>query len=172
MTTDSQKALIASLFARHGGRLRAFLGRRVRQHVDIADLVQDVYVRMLGVRDIEIVRNPEAYLYTVASNLAKEYAVRERSAREALNVDDPAVQEQLAELPAFGACIDAEARIKRMREVLRQLPPKCHAAVVLAYWHGMSYEAIAARLEVSPHMVKKYLSQALMHCRRRMARLG
>ena len=64
------------------------------------------------------------------------------------------------------------ASIKRLREVLQQLPPKCHAAVVLQYWHGMSYEEIAQRLGVSTHMVKKYLSQALIHCRRRMARLG
>ena len=127
---------------------------------------------MLRVRDIETLRNPEGYLYTVASNLAKEHAAQERGAQYSLDVDDPAVQEQLAELPAFGTCIDTETRIKRLREVLRQLPPKCHAAVVLAYWHGMSYEAIAERLEISPHMVKKYLSQALMHCRRRMARLG
>jgi len=172
MAADSKKVLIERLFAEQAGRLRAFLSRRVRRQPDVAELVQEVYLRMLRVRDIETLRNPEAYLYTIASNLAKEHAAQERSAQQALDVDDPAVQEQLAELPAFGAYIDTEARIKRLREVLRQLPPKCHAAVVLAYWHGMSYEAIAARLEISPNMVKKYLSQALIHCRRRMASLG
>jgi len=56
--------------------------------------------------------------------------------------------------------------------VLQQLSPKCRAAVMLQYWHGMSYEEIAMQLGVSTNMVKKYLSQALAHCRRRMARLG
>jgi DNA-directed RNA polymerase specialized sigma24 family protein len=36
----------------------------------------------------------------------------------------------------------------------------------------MRYEDIAEQLGVSTNMVKKYLSQGLMHCRRRMARLG
>ncbi len=36
----------------------------------------------------------------------------------------------------------------------------------------LSYEEIAQRLGVSSNMVKKYLSKALVHCRRRMARLG
>jgi RNA polymerase sigma-70 factor (ECF subfamily) len=54
--------------------------------------------------------------------------------------------------------------------VLAQLSPKCRAAVVLQYRYGLSYEDIAERLDVSPHMVKKYLAQALAHCRRRMAR--
>ena len=89
-----------------------------------------------------------------------------------LKIDDPLVQEQLAELPAFGGQLDRERRVRRLREVLDQLSPKCRAAVVLQYWHGLSYEEIAQRLGVSTNMVNKYLSQALIHCRRRMARLG
>jgi RNA polymerase sigma-70 factor (ECF subfamily) len=108
----------------------------------------------------------------VASNLAKEHARRERRDAGALDVDDPLVQEQLAVLPTMAGELDTAVRIKRLREVLQQLPPKCQAAVVMQYWHGMRYEDIALRLGVSTNMVKKYLSQGLLHCRRRMARLG
>ena len=87
-------------------------------------------------------------------------------------MDDPLVQEQLAELPSFGGELDTEQRTRRLREVLGELSPKCRAAVELAYWHELSYEEIALRLGISAHMVKKYLSQGLVHCRRRMARLG
>jgi len=167
---ETKKSLVERLFTEHGTALQAFLYRRVRRHPDAAELAQEVYVRMLRVPDVGAIRNPEAYLYAVASNLAKEHVHRER--RDALDVDDPIVQEQLAELPAFTGQLDTEQRIKRLREVLEQLSPKCHAAVVLQYWHGLSYEEIALRLGVSTHMVKKYLSQASVHCRRRMARLG
>jgi RNA polymerase sigma factor (sigma-70 family) len=170
--TENKRTLVERLFAEHGRALQAFLFRRVRRHPDAAELAQEVYLRMLRVADMTAIRNPEAYLYTVASNLAKEHARHERQDGAALDVDDPLVQEQLAELPAFASQLDAEQRIKRLREVLQQLPPKCHAAVVLQYWQGLSYEEIAQRLGVSTHMVKKYLSQALVHCRRRMARLG
>jgi RNA polymerase sigma factor (sigma-70 family) len=87
-------------------------------------------------------------------------------------VDDPLVQEQLAELPTMAGDLDTQLRVKRLREVLQQLPPKCQAAVTMQYWHGMRYEDIAQQLGVSTNMVKKYLSQGLVHCRRRMARLG
>jgi RNA polymerase sigma factor (sigma-70 family) len=169
---ESKKTLVERLFAQHGGALQAFLHRRVRRHPDAAELAQEVYLRMLRIADLETIRNPEAYLYTVASNLAKEHARRTRKDSAALDVDDPLVQEQLAELPAMAGELDTEQRVARLREVLQQLPPKCHAAVILQYWHGLSYEEIAQRLGVSTHMVKKYLSQALVHCRRRMARLG
>jgi RNA polymerase sigma-70 factor (ECF subfamily) len=168
---DKKVSLVERLFADHGSSLQAFLFRRVRRQPIAAELAQEVYVRMLRVPDMGAVRNPEAYLYTVASNLAKEHARDEFGAEASLDVDDPLVQAQLAELPMLGGQLDAERRIKRLREVLEQLPPKCHAAVVLQYWQGLSYQEIAERLGISTHMVKKYLKQALTHCRRRMGRM-
>ena len=171
MADSKNKAQVEQLFTEHRGFLQAFLYRRVRRHPVAAELAQEVYLRMLRVPDMEAVRNPEAYLYTVASNLAKEHARHEAKDGAALDVDDPHVQEQLAELPVFAGQLDTQERIKRLREVLQQLPAKCQAVVVLQYWHEMSYEQIAQRLGVSTHMVKKYLSQGLSHCRRRMASL-
>ena len=78
------------------------------------------------------------------------------------------MQERLAELPAFAGQLDMEQSIRWLSHVLSELPPKCRAALVLQYWHGLSYEEIAQRLGVSTNMVKKYLSQALVHCRERM----
>lgn len=169
---ETKRTVVARLFAEHRGALQAFLYRRVRRRPDAAELAQEVYVRLLRVPDIGAIRDPGAYLYTVASNLARDHARRERRDGTVLDVDDPLVHEQLAELPGFAGQLDAEQLIKRLREVLHQLPPRCHAALVMQYWQGLSYEEIALRLGVSTHMVKKYLSQAMAHCRRRMARVG
>jgi len=169
---DSKHTLVERLFAEHGGALRAFLSRRVRKSPDAAELAQEVYLRMLRLDDASIIENPEAYLYTVASNLAKEHSRIEGRAATALDIDDPHIQQQLAELPGYGSEFDTQRRIKRLQEVLQQLPAKCQAAVVLQYWHGLSYEEIGQRLGISPNMVKKYLSKAMVHCRKRMARLG
>lgn len=169
---DSKKALVERLFAEHGGALRAFFSRRVRRGPDAAELAQEVYLRLLRIPDVDAIRNPEAYLYTVASNLAKEHSLQERRQRSSVDLENPEIQEQLAVLPGFAGLLDTQARVKRLREVLLELPPKCQAAVALQYWEGLSYAEIGERLEISPNMVKKYLSRALVHCRRRMARLG
>lgn len=168
----NKHTLVERLFAEHGGALRSFLSRRVRKQPDAAELAQEVYLRMLRLEDSSIIENPEAYLYTVASNLAKEHSRLERRSSSALDIDDPLIQQQLAVLPSFGAELDKQQRVARLQEVLRQLPAKCHAAVILQYWHGLSYDEIAQRLGISTNMVKKYLSQAMVHCRKRMARLG
>src|SRR5450631_3155781 len=152
--TERKKALIERLFSEHGTRLQAFFRRRIRVTHDAPDLAQEVYIRMLRISDTDAIRNPELYLYTVANNLVKENAVSEKRRAAWDNIDDIAVQEQLAELPEFDGEIDTNLRVQRLREVLAQLSPKCRATVWLQYGHDLSYEEIGARLGISSHMVK------------------
>ncbi len=121
---ETKKTVVARLFAEHRGALQAFLYRRVRRQPVAAELAQEVYVRILRVPDIGAIRDPGAYLYTVASNLARDHARRERQHGTVLDVDDSLVQEELAELPGFGGQLDAEQRIKRLSEVLPSAPPE------------------------------------------------
>lgn len=166
----ASKTFVEGLFA-YRGALQAFFYRRLRTKVDAADLVQEVYLRMLRVGDPEAIRNPEAYLFTVAANLLKENVVADRRHAQEVAVESAEGMPALTLLPGFEAAVDAPQRVARLCEVIEELPPKCSAAVILQYRDGLSHQDIAAQLEVSPRMVKRYLAQALSHCRRRMARL-
>jgi DNA-directed RNA polymerase specialized sigma24 family protein len=101
-----KKALIERLFSEQGASLQAFFRRRIHVIPDAPDLAQEVDVGMLRVSDIDATRNPELYLYTVANNLVKENAAVDRRRTASDDIDDIAVQEQLAELPQFDAEID------------------------------------------------------------------
>ena len=170
--TELKKVLIERLFAQHRSSLQSFFYRRIRSKPDAGDLVQEVYVRMLRVNDTDAIRNPEGYLYTVANNLAIEHAVLERRHAKDVNFDQSEVDAEVFDAAGPEEQVDLQVRIKRLDDVLAQLPPKCRAAVYMKYRHGMSYQEIAEKLGVSDHMVQKYLGQALAHCRRRMARFG
>ena len=171
--SDTKKGLVEKLYAEHYDALRTFFYRRIRARYDAADLAQEVYVRMLQRSDTEGIRNPEAYLYTVASNLVKEHAVLDRRQANAVDVDDASVQDRLGELstelPTLDRQLDTNRRMLRLRTVLEQLSPKCRAVVILRYQYELSYQEIAERLGVSSNMVKKYLAHALGHCQCRMA---
>jgi RNA polymerase sigma-70 factor (ECF subfamily) len=169
---EPKPSLVERLFAEHRAALQTFFLRRIRSKADAADLAQEVYVRMLRISDQEAIRNPVHYRYTVANNLVKEHAVLDRRQASGIDIDEAPAHEQLETLPEFDGNLDASQRIARLGVVLQQLRPKCRAAVELRFTHGLSYRAIAEHLEVSPQMAKKYVAQALGHCRRRMARLG
>jgi RNA polymerase sigma factor (sigma-70 family) len=171
LARDLNTELVRQLFLTYQSALRAYLYKRVRRRADAEELAQEVYLRLLRVPDVTAILNPEAYLYTIAKNLVKEYALEQSRGGTSVPPDDPGVEQCLSESPSYPDEMDREQRIERLREVLPQLSAKCLATVALRFWHGLSYEEIAQRLDISPHMVKKYLSHALAHCRRRMARL-
>ncbi|TGQ74193.1 RNA polymerase subunit sigma, partial [Mesorhizobium sp. M8A.F.Ca.ET.207.01.1.1] len=56
--------------------LRGFFLRRGSAREDAEDLAQEVYLRLLRStgEHADAVENPEAYLFTVAANLAREHA--------------------------------------------------------------------------------------------------
>jgi RNA polymerase sigma factor (sigma-70 family) len=168
--TEGRKALIERLFSEQGAALQAFFRRRIRSAPDAPDLAQEVYVRMLRVSDTDAIRNPEGYLYTIASNLVKEHRIVERHRAACEDVADYAVQAQLAEAPRFDGEVDTDRRLLRLQEVLTKLSPNCRAAVILHYKQGLAYQEIARQMDVSTHMVKKYLAQGIKACRRRMER--
>ncbi len=168
---DTRQALVERLFAEYGGVLRAFLRRRVPLRPDTEELLQEVFFRMLRIPDQRVIHSPERYLFVVARNLVHEH-LQANSRRNFVDMDDPQMEQEAAELSSCGNVVDAEQRIRRLGEVLHQLSPKCQAVVALRFWQEQSYEEIAQRLDISTNMVKKYLSQALVHCRRRMQRLG
>jgi RNA polymerase sigma factor (sigma-70 family) len=166
----ASKSFVEGLFA-YRGALQAFFYRRLRTKADAADLVQEVYLRMLRVGDPEAIGNPEAYLFTVAANLLRENAVADRRHAQEVAVEAAEATPALTSVPGFEAAADATQRVARLCEVLEELPLRCSTAVILQYRDGLSHQDIAAHLEVSPRMVKRYLAHALSHCRRRMARL-
>jgi RNA polymerase sigma factor (sigma-70 family) len=167
---EPTSSLIERLFGEHRTKLQSFFRRRIRTAADAPDLVQEVYLRMLRISDKEAIRNPLFYLYTVANNLVKEHAALEHRRACGIDIDEAPRHEALETSPAFDSQVDATQRAERLKVVLAQLRPKCRAALVLRFTHGMSYRAIALHLGVSSQMAKKYTAQGLSHCQRRMAR--
>jgi RNA polymerase sigma factor (sigma-70 family) len=168
---EPKQRLMERLFEAHRTALQAFFVRRVRTRHDAVDLVQEVYLRMLRVKDTDALRNPEGYLFTVAANLVHEQSLLESRRPTPAKADEAFLRADLDGARGIEESLDAQLRCARLREVLAQLPPKCRATVHMKYQHGLSYEEIAQHLGVSTHMVQKYLGTALAHCRRRMARL-
>jgi len=167
----ANQVLVERLFLAQKDALWRYLVRRVRRRSDAEELAQEVYLRLLRLADVDALRNPEAYLYAIAANLLKEHAVQQSISRNCVALEDAGSPEMLSEVVCYPDLVDKAQRSERLREVLRQLPAKCQAVVIMRHWHGLSYQEIAQKIDISVNMVKKYLVHALAHCRRRMSSL-
>src|SRR5215468_10458997 len=134
-----RRGFVEKLFAEHRRALQGYFYRRIRAKSDAPDLVQEVYLRMLRVSDPESIRNPQLYLYTVASNLVKEHAVLEQRQAQHLDLDDVSVQERLGGLPSPDREVEASEMTARLSKALDQVPARWRTALILQYRYGLTY---------------------------------
>lgn len=157
------------MFAEHGPVLRGFFVRRGAKD-EAEDLVQETYLRLLRAHECQgdAIANPEAYLFTVALNLAREQAVRRR--RSLLPIEElENITTLLANEESVEDAAERAQRRQRLQTLLRTLPERTRAVLVMQYRDGLSYKQIAERMGVSPHMVKKHVVRGLSVCRRALA---
>ena len=129
-------------------------------------------MRLLRVRDANLIEQPDAYLFRIAINLTYEFALKERKRRARDEMFGPdAVAASLRDPVGVEELASQQERVKRIEGWLDELPHKARAAVLLQRRDGMTYAEIAERLGVSTNMVKKYLKRAISHCRARMSEL-
>jgi RNA polymerase sigma factor (sigma-70 family) len=136
-------------------RLFEFLRRRVRTAVEVQDLTQGTYRRLLRGRDLTEVRNPEAYLLQVAKHVALEWCDELPRPDSLVELDeDMLVDEQLPDLE-----FDARLSETRLEESLAAVSPMMRAVLVLRLRDELSHEAIAAELQITLRQVRRYLAR-------------
>jgi RNA polymerase sigma-70 factor (ECF subfamily) len=170
---EGEHAFVADLARRHGQRLRRFLASRFgAEGAEVPDLVQEVYLRLLRVPRQDAIRNPQAYLFTVARHVLYQHKLSTTVTTESLDADgvladlDTLVSEDDPTEQAEG-----RQRLELLNRALGELSPKCRAAFILQRRYGYTLDEIGTRLGVSRAMVKKHVARALAHCHLRLYEL-
>jgi RNA polymerase sigma factor (sigma-70 family) len=160
------QTLVADLVATHGQQLRRYLLSRVRNAADVPDIVQEVYLRMMRVPNVESVRSPEAYLFTVAQHVVQQHTLKASATPPSADLARMLNERQPASSYADPALeVHAEQCLERLQGGLDRLAPKVRATFLLSRRDGLSFDEIAQQLGTTRHMVKKYLMKALTKLR-------
>jgi RNA polymerase sigma factor (sigma-70 family) len=154
---------VTDLYADHHGWLQGWLRRKLGCAQHAADLAQDTFVRILGMRleKLNEVQEPRAYLTTVARGLVIDHYRR----REL----EQAYLQSLAHLPEAVA-LSPEHRqlaleaLMAVDRLLDGLSPKARAAWLHSRLDGLTHGEIAGLLGVSVPRVRQYLATAARQC--------
>jgi RNA polymerase sigma-70 factor (ECF subfamily) len=159
--SEERKAFVDEIATKYGRRLRRYLSSRLRNHSpDVSDLEQEVFLRMLRVGP-DSIRNPAAYVMTVAGHVLHQHILRSSAMPESLEALGEMVDRAQ---PDPSAQVDAQRRLQALDRTLQSLPPNVHATLVMRLQYGMRLDEIAAKLGVSTHSVKKYFARGLSLC--------
>lgn len=162
------QTLVTGLVASHGRQLQRFLFARVGNVADVPDIVQEVYLRMLRVPNIESIRSPEAYLFTVAQHVVQQYTLRRSAVPPSVELTQMLNSPVTTHDADPALALDAHQCLERLQDALEELTPKARATFLLHRRDGLSFDEISEQLGISRPMVKKYLMTALLHMRQRL----
>lgn len=162
VTSDlPEERLAGNAYEHYGNQLHQFLMRRLPCAQDAGDLMQEIFLRLLRLRRRELIRNPQAYLYGIASRVIRDYRLRMKSEKILF---DSEIAQQRAEYPehlAPDALPDGLSLERQLEQALKLLSPVHLQIFLLDRCSGLSQTEIAEKLGLSPHTVKKYAVQAL-----------
>src|SRR5215469_14290746 len=125
------RSFVAAIAAQYGRRLRRFLSVRLRNVQDVPELAQEVFLRLLRVERHDAIRNPEAYLFTVASHVIHQHALRRSAGPVFVDIAEAATELTVPDGEDPVTKADNAQRIERLEHFLGTLPPRVAAALVL-----------------------------------------
>ena len=137
--------------------LMQFLQHNWRNKSDIADLRQEVYVRVFEAARKEIPDRPRQFLFSTARNLLIDHVRRE----QVIPI------EAVADLDAIAVAMDAPGpdraamgrdELRKLQSVIDRLPARCREAFVLGKVEGLDGREIARRMGVTESTVSKQLA--------------
>jgi RNA polymerase sigma factor (sigma-70 family) len=170
--SSPEKSFVAIVAAQYGRRLRRFLSVRLRNVHEVPDLAQEVFLRLLRVREQESIRNPEAYLFTVAGHVLHQHNLHRAADSTFVDITEAVSELTCPEGEGPTARSDNAQRIEQLERILSQLPPRVGAALVLHRVAGYTVQEVADQLGVARETAKKYLARAAEHCRKVRAGSG
>ncbi|MFL9924005.1 sigma-70 family RNA polymerase sigma factor [Herbaspirillum lusitanum] len=152
---------VSTLYSDHHRWLQGWLRHKLGNAFDAADLAQDTFARILAGRSVSDIKEPRAYLTTVARGILINWY--QRQALEHAYLD------ALARLPEPEAPSPEQQHIIletlcQIDAMLDRLPAKVKRAFLLSQIEGLKYEEIAVQLNCSLISVKRHMKQAFLAC--------
>lgn len=149
------------LYRSHHGWLVGWLYRRINDRCDAADLSQDTFVKLLTSPPPTELREPRAYLATIARRLLLNLYRRRSLEHAYLQALASLPEEQAPSAEHHAALLEALNAVDR---VLARLPAKARRAFLMSQLEGYSQEQIATELGVTVRSVQRWLVRAFEEC--------
>jgi RNA polymerase sigma factor (sigma-70 family) len=163
INTASYQDLADFFYSRHP-QLQKYLFWQVRSHDIAEELAQETYVRFLRQSEPQQVFNLNAFLFTIAANLARDHL---RNVKRGQNREFLPLDHEIADSKPNTEDIIAKHFLEaQLQQAIASLPEKTREIFLLYRADELSYKQIAAQLAISERAVEYHLRQAMLHCRR------
>ncbi len=150
---EGKEQAFAQFFDKYHSLLLAYMTTYTGNRNVAEEMVQQAFVTLWEKRELlDAAQSPRHYLFAIAQNLFK------KKHRELRKRDSFLEELKLQEInKALEDPDNLEKRLKRLREIMETLPPRCREILVLNKFEGLKYQQIADRMEISVKTVESQM---------------
>lgn len=149
------------LYSEHHDWLRRWLGKKLGNVQQAADLAHDTFMRLLVREEALVLQEPRAFLTTVAQRVLANHWRRQALERAYLDALEQMPQAVAASAEERATLLEILFEIDRRLDCL-PLPVK--RAFLMSQLDGLGHARIGEVLGVSVTTVKRYLVRAALQC--------
>lgn len=142
----------------HEGALMRFLHRNWRNHDEVVDLRQEIYVRVYEAAAGRRPDSPKSFLFATARHLLADRIRRQRIV-SITAVGDLEQLNVLTDELEPGRWLGGRDALERLARALDRLPDRCRQVVWLRRVEDLPQKEIARRLGISEKTVEKHIAK-------------
>lgn len=167
-----QRNIVAEWIARevlpHEHAVRKSLRARWRGAVDIEEVVQDAYCRLVNLDSVEHIDNPIGYFLRAAHSVAAD-RLRRDGIINFTSMNEIEWSNVIDDEPLADRTIEASQELGRVNRLLGKLSETCRRAIELRRVEGVSQRETAELLGVSESIVRNHLVRGVRQVMEDMA---
>jgi RNA polymerase sigma-70 factor (ECF subfamily) len=145
----------------HEPQLRAWLRRRTLGGLEIEDVVQETYARLVAAESVTHVHDAKSYAFQVAGSVVIDH-LRRMKVVPISSVPDLDYLEVVSDDPSPERQVIDRDELNRLAHMIADLPARVREVFVLRRVHGLSQREVAERLGLSESTVEKHMSRGFL----------
>jgi RNA polymerase sigma factor (sigma-70 family) len=162
--------LIQNIFQQYADEINNFVRGRWPREQDVADIVQEAFLRLSQYPHLDTIQNHRAFLYRTATNVVIDRH-RRRETRERFIVEDT----DFETLPGTDATpeqlCESRESLAIFTRILEELPELHRHTFILFRIEACSHAEIAQRLGISVRCSERYVKQTMQQIAKKLADL-
>jgi RNA polymerase sigma-70 factor (ECF subfamily) len=159
-----RRNFLSAVYRKYHQELLGFVHRSLgNTGSEAEDVIQQAFIRFAERRDLHEIRNPRAFLYRTARNIAINHHRHRKLVQT--HARDGGLPGGLASDELSPEIVLQEQELCRIvEETIRAMPPRRREFLLMHRVNGLAYAEIARRAGVSDTAVKKHVALAVAAC--------
>ncbi len=163
--STNRNEAVSELFRANNRALISFLLTHLSNEGEAREVAQEAYIKLLQLDRPEAVSFLRAYLFRIAANLAID-RIRRRDRRDRIERLDLFDEPPLA--PSAEDEATSQQDLALVRRAIAELKPSYQTAFAMNKFLERSIADVAAAMDLTPRMVRVYVTRAVFYCRLRL----